>query len=391
MTNSKNKKPAKSADKLKVGIVCYPSVGGSGIVATGLGSELARLGHKVHFISYDPPFALDIDQRNIFFHQVQFNSYELFKYPDYTLPLAVKIVDVNTKYKLDILHVHYAVPHATAALLAKDISESQKIKFPNVVTTLHGTDITLLARDKTLMPAIKFSIESSCGVTAVSNSLRKDTIKVLRTDKNIEVIHNFYNPKKITKTKNTIRKGLGLKEDDFVVIHLSNMRKVKRIPDLLEIISKVKSNKKIKLLILAGGDSEQYKPLIKKLGIDKQIIIKKNVLDIENYINASDIGMYTSGEESFGMGILETMSYGKPVLATRAGGIGEFMQSGKSGFLYKVGDVNSFAKKLLELSKNEALVKKLGENAYTIARTGFSGEKVVEKYIEYYNKIINYK
>ncbi|MCC6323174.1 N-acetyl-alpha-D-glucosaminyl L-malate synthase BshA [Candidatus Nomurabacteria bacterium] len=376
---------------LKIGIICYPSVGGSGIVATGLGSELARLGHQVHFISYEPPFALNIGDKNIFFHRVVFNSYELFKYPDYTLPLAVKIVDVNTKYKLDILHVHYAVPHATAALLAKDISETQKIKFPNIITTLHGTDITLLARDKTLMPAIKFSIESSCGVTAVSESLKNDTIKVLKTKKDIKVIHNFYNPKKITKNKNTIRKSLGLKEDDFVVIHLSNMRKVKRIPDLLAIMSKVKSNNKIKLLILAGGDSEQYIPMIKKLGIEKQIIIKKNVLDIENYINASDIGMYTSGEESFGMGILETMAYGKPVLATRTGGIGEFMQNSKTGYLFKVGDINNFAKKLLILSKDEALVKKLGENACTIAKTGFSGEKIVEKYIEYYRRIINLK
>ncbi|MDQ5971085.1 MAG: N-acetyl-alpha-D-glucosaminyl L-malate synthase BshA [Patescibacteria group bacterium] len=376
---------------LKIGIVCYPSVGGSGIVATGLGSELARLGHKVHFISYDPPFALDTDQKNIFFHKVVFNSYELFKYPDYTLPLAVKIVDVNTKYKLDILHVHYAVPHATAALLAKDISISQKTPFPNIITTLHGTDITLLGRDKTLMPAIKFSIESSCGVTAVSQSLKNDTIKVLKTKKDITVIHNFYNPKKITKTKNTVRKNLGIKEDDFVVIHLSNMRKVKRIPDLLEIMSKVKGNKKIKLLMLAGGDSDQYLSIIKKLGIEKQVILKKNILDIENYINAADIGMYTSGEESFGMGILETMSYGKPVLATRAGGIVEFMQSGKTGYLFKVGDTNSFAKMLLELSEDLNLVKKLGANAQNIARNGFSGEKIVEKYVEYYKKIINYK
>lgn len=374
--------------KLKVGIVCYPSVGGSGIVATGLGSELARLGHKVHFISYDPPFALDTDQKNISFHKVQFNSYELFKYPDYTLPLAVKIVDVNTKYKLDILHVHYAVPHATAALLAKDISHTQKIPFPNIITTLHGTDITLLGRDKTLMPAIKFSIESSCGVTAVSNSLKKDTIKVLKTDKDIEVIHNFYNPKEIKKSRKVIRKSLGIKEEDFLVIHLSNMRKVKRIPDLLEIMSRVVDSKNIKLLILAGGNPDQYLPMIKELGIEKNVIIKNNVLDIENYINASDIGLYTSGEESFGMGILETMSYGKPVLATRAGGIVEFMQNNKTGFLFKVGDIDGFAQKLLELSYNLDMVKKLGENAKSIAQQGFSGGKIVDKYIEYYRKII---
>jgi N-acetyl-alpha-D-glucosaminyl L-malate synthase BshA len=377
--------------KLKIGIVCYPSVGGSGIVATGLGTELARLGHQVHFISYDEPFTLDVDQKNIYFHKVDLNGYELFKYPDYTLPLAVKIVDINTKYKLDILHVHYAVPHATAALLAKNISETQKIKFPNVITTLHGTDITLLGRDKTLMPVIKFSIESSCGVTAVSNSLKNDTVKVLKTKKDIQVIHNFYDPKAITKSRKTIRKNLGIKEDDFVVIHLSNMRKVKRIPDLLAIMSKVKKNKNIKLLILAGGDSDQYKPLIKKLHIEKQIIIKKNVLDIENYINASDVGMYTSGEESFGMGILETMSYGKPVLATNAGGIKESMENGKTGFLFKVGDIDSFAEKLTDLYKNKMLVEKLGINASNRAQGFFSANNIVNQYLDYYKNITNCK
>lgn len=373
---------------LKIGIVCYPSVGGSGIVATQLGAELAHLGHQVHFISYDSPFLFNKKLPNTFFHKVDFSGYELFKYPDYTLPLAVKMVEISHKYKLDILHVHYAVPHATAALLAKDIANSEKIKFPNVVTTLHGTDITLLARDKSVMPVIKFSIESSCGVTAVSESLKNDTIKVLKTNKNITVIPNFYNPKKIKIKSSIVRKNLGIKEDDFLIIHLSNLRPVKRIPDLLNIMAKVISNKKIKLLILAGGDFSIYMPLVKKLGIEKQIIIQKNVLDVESYINAADIGLYTSGEESFGMGILETMSYGKPVLATNAGGIGEFMQDKKTGFLFGIGKVNDFTKKILELANNEVLVKELGMNAALRAKTGFSGEKVVEKYLEYYRKII---
>ena len=372
-------------------MVCYPSVGGSGIVATLLGTELASMGHKVHFISYEEPFALDTNNKNIFFHQVTFNGYELFKYPDYTLPLAVKMLEVAKKYKLDILHVHYAVPHATAALLAKDIAREEGIPFPNVVTTLHGTDITLLARDKTVMPVIKYSIESSCGVTAVSLSLKKDTVRNLKTKKDIEVIHNFYTPKEISIKREKIRKDLGLTDGDFVVIHLSNMRKVKRIPDLLEIISKVKSNKNIKLLILAGGDFGEYLPLVKKLKIEKNIIVKRNVRDIENYINAADIGLYTSGEESFGMGILETMSYGKPVLATNAGGIPEFMQNGKTGYLFKVGEVDSFAKKLLELVNDRELVSKLGANALERAASGFSADKIVAKYLAYYEKMISSK
>ncbi|MDD5050731.1 MAG: N-acetyl-alpha-D-glucosaminyl L-malate synthase BshA [Candidatus Pacebacteria bacterium] len=374
---------------LKIGIVCYPSVGGSGIVATGLGSELAKRGHEVHFLSYDPPFALDRKLPNIFFHKVDFNGYELFKYPDYTLPLAVRIVDVCKEFKLDILHVHYAVPHATAALLAKDIADEEKIPFPNIITTLHGTDITLLARDKTVMPVIKYSIESSCGVTAVSESLKKDTIKNLDTKKHIEVIHNFYTPKPVAKSAEEVRKEIGVADTDFLAIHLSNLRKVKRIPDLLAILGKVKENKKIKLLILAGADFAPFKPLVEELGIGDQIIIKRNVLDIENYINAADIGIYTSETESFGMGILETMSYGKPVLATNAGGISEVLQDGKTGYLFGVGKVDDFAKKLLELSYDESLVKKIGENAKERARSNFCSEKIVAQYEEYYRKIIS--
>lgn len=382
-----NSQAVKPKHRLAIGIVCYPSVGGSGIVATGLGTELAKRGHKVHFISYDSPFKLDIKQPNIFFHQVTFNGYELFKYPDYTLPLAVKMVEVSKKYKLDILHVHYAVPHATAALLAKNIANEERLPFPHVVTTLHGTDITLLGRDTSVMPVIKYSIQSSCGVTTVSASLKLDTQKVLKTKKDIEVIHNFYTPKKPTKTKSAIRKMLGVAEKDFLVIHLSNLRPVKRIPDLLAIMAKVKSNPKIKLLVLAGGDFNPYLPLVKKLGIEKQIIIQKNVLDIENYISAADLGLYTSEQESFGMGILETLSYGKPVLATRVGGVPEVMKSGETGFLFKKGDVASFAEKLMTLSNDPELVEQLGEKARLHASTHFSASTIVEKYLDYYYTI----
>jgi N-acetyl-alpha-D-glucosaminyl L-malate synthase BshA len=375
--------------KLSIGIVCYPSVGGSGVVATQLGNALAHLGHKVHFISYDPPFKWSDKQKNTFFHQVQINEYVLFKYPDYTLPLAVKIVEISKKYKLDILHVHYAVPHATAALLAKDIAREECLPFPHIITTLHGTDITLLARDKNVMPVIKYSIESSCGVTTVSESLQKETAVVLKTKKNISVIHNFYSPKKPTKSRSLVRKNLGVKEGDFLAIHLSNMRPVKRIPDLLKIMALVKSKPNIKLLLLAGGNVEQYFPLVKKLGIEKNIIIRKNILDIENYISASDVGLYTSLEESFGMGILETMAYGKPVLSTKVGGISEFMQHGETGFLFKVGDTKNFAKTLAELSGNPTLVTKLGTQAYLRATKDFSAEKKVGEYLAYYHKILS--
>lgn len=378
----------KDTRSLKVGIVCYPTVGGSGIVATGLGSELAKRGHVVHFISYDEPFKLDTSLPNIFFHKVDFNGYELFKYPDYTLPLAVKIVDVVKEYKLDILHVHYAVPHATAALLAKDIAKEECIPFPNVIATLHGTDITLLARDKSVMPVIKYSIESSCAVTAVSHSLKKDTITTLQTKKHIEVIHNFYTPRPITKSSEEVRTSLGIRATDFVAIHLSNLRPVKRIPDLLAIMGKAKENKHIKLLILAGADFAPFEKTVKELGIENQVIVQRNVQDIENYINAADIGIYTSQEESFGMGILETMSYGKPVLATRAGGISEVMVHEETGFLFEVGAVDELAKKLIELANDDGHAKQLGKAAAQRAKIEFGSEKIVAQYEEYYRSVI---
>ncbi len=373
---------------LKIGIVCYPSVGGSGIVASQLGNELASLGHQVHFISYEPPFRLDLKRKNIFFHKVSLNEYSLFKYPDYTLPLSVKMVEVGQKYSLDIMHAHYAVPHATAGLLAKDIANKEKIRFPHLITTLHGTDITLLGRDKNLMPVIKYSIEFSCGVTAVSRSLKKETLSVLNIKTPIEVIHNFYNPKKPSRSASVVRKGLRIKDTDFLAIHLSNLRPVKRISDLLKIIAKTKNHPKIKLLILAGGDFSPYQKLIARLGIENKVVVKQNVLDIENYISAADLGVYTSEEESFGMGVLETMSYGKPVLATNVGGIPEFTQNGKTGFLFKVGDISGFAKKLIELSGNPEQIKQLGQAAALRAASGFSGGVIVNHYLNYYKKIM---
>jgi N-acetyl-alpha-D-glucosaminyl L-malate synthase BshA len=376
---------------LKVGIVCYPSVGGSGIVATNLGNELARLGHQVHFISYEPPFRLNLNAPNIRFHKVNINTYGLFKYPDYTLPLAVTIEQVQRKFNLDVLHVHYAVPHATAALLARRIMRQNKTSLPKVVTTLHGTDITLLAHDKNLLDIIKYSIERSHCVTAVSKNLRDDTIKVLKTKKPIAVIYNFYTPLPPSKSRASIRKGLKVKDDDFLAIHLSNLRPVKRVPDLLKIASLMSrgsgsaGRKNFKLLILAGEPFTPYQPLLKKLHLTN-VLVKENVKDIENYLNAADVGVYTSADESFGMGILETMSYGKPVLATRVGGVPEVMRDGTDGFLFKVGDVKSFANKINLLMDSAALVKKLGNSAAKRAKEKFSADVIVQQYIKHYTE-----
>jgi N-acetyl-alpha-D-glucosaminyl L-malate synthase BshA len=374
---------------LNIGITCYPSIGGSGIVATELGNELARRGHNVHFITYEKPFRMDAGLKNIFFHKVNINEYELFKYPDYTLPLAEKMVEVNKKYALDILHVHYAVPHATAALMARAISKQYSSCCPKVITTLHGTDITLLALDPNLDSIIKFSIENSSGVTAVSKSLKQETKKILSTQKAIEVIYNFYEPKSPSVSREKIRSKLKVKQDEFLLIHMSNLRAVKRIPDLLNILSLVPKKHKVKLLILSGGGFAPYMPLARKLGIQNQIIIKSGVRDIENYINASDAGIYTSDTESFGMGILETMSYGKPVLATKAGGVPEVIADKKTGLLYELGNLKGFVQGITSLIKDKKFAATLGANAKVRAARLFDTQKIVDQYEEYYRKILN--
>lgn len=373
--------------KLGIGITCYPSIGGSGIVASQLGSELAHLGHRVHFISYEPPFRLDVHQPNVTFHQVQINEYQLFKYPDYTLPLAVKMVAVAQEHRLDLLHVHYAVPHATAALLATHIARKQNQRTPHVITTLHGTDITLLGRDPNLKPIIKYSTERSCGVTAVSESLRKETMQVLRTHKPIQVVHNFYRPTPPRRSRAEIRRALKLEEGDFVLIHMSNLRPVKRVPDALKVLARVKDHDRVKMMILAGGPFE-YMPLARELGIAHKVVICPNVVDIENYVNAADAGLYTSEKESFGMGVLETTSFGKPVVATGVGGVPEIVLDRETGFLEKLGDVKAMAADVRKLAGDPELTAKMGAAAQARAACEFSAEKSVGKYLEYYRAIM---
>jgi N-acetyl-alpha-D-glucosaminyl L-malate synthase BshA len=358
-------------------------------VASQLGSELARLGHKIHFISYEPPFRLDRKQRNVMFHRVELNEYRLFKYPDYTLPLAVKMVEVAAKYELDILHVHYAVPHATAALLATQIARKQIRHAPHVITTLHGTDITLLARDRSLGPIIKYSIESSCGVTAVSRSLKAETVQVLKTRKPIEVIYNFYRPKQPRKGRGEVRRALRVRESDFLLIHLSNLRPVKRVPDILHVVAELKKDPQhVKLLVLAGESFEPFRPLVNRLGIGDRVIVKENVLDIENYVHAADAGLYASEKESFGMGVLETMSFGKPVVATRVGGVAEIVQDKRTGFLARLGDVKSMAKAVRTLANDRELAERMGDAARSRAEQEFSSQKSVEHYLDLYRRTI---
>ncbi|MDZ4836591.1 MAG: N-acetyl-alpha-D-glucosaminyl L-malate synthase BshA [Candidatus Melainabacteria bacterium] len=325
---------------LKVGITCYPSVGGSGVIATTLGIELANRGYEVHFISYDRPFRLPESSPRVYFHPVVINSYGLFKYPDYTLPLSVEMARVSCNHGLDVLHVHYAVPHATAAVLARCMLPVEKQ--PKIVTTLHGTDTTLLGNDPGYGPAIHHALLQSDAVTTVSSYLKAETRRVLNFDGPMEVIHNFFDPKTPTRSREEVRRELGV-SDEILILHSSNLRPMKRIDLLLETLSRVKSREKFKVLILAGGDFSPFLDDVRRLGLEDRVIVRENVLEIEDYLQAADLALYTSESESFCLSILEAMFFECPSVSTAVGGIPEVMEDGVDGILIPFGDPSEIA------------------------------------------------
>src|ERR1700733_6884392 len=286
-----------AGDRLRIGITCYPTVGGSGILASGLGEELADRGHEVHFISYEPPFRMNRKSPRIFFHPVVINDYGLFKYPDYTLPLSVKMAEVSRDYQLDVLHLHYAVPHATAAILARSMLPPEQQ--PRVVTTLHGTDTTLLGDDPGYGPAIHHALTCSDAVTAVSAYLKAETQRVLGFNGPLEVIHNFFAPRSPRCSREAIRRELGIANNEVMIIHSSNLRPVKRIDLLLETLSRVQPRNAFKVVVLAGGSFEPFVKDVHRLGLNDRVIVRENVNEIEDYLQAADLGLFTSETESF--------------------------------------------------------------------------------------------
>lgn len=369
---------------LRIAITCYPSVGGSGILASQLGEQLALRGHQVHFVSYEKPFRLDAAARNVHFHPVEVNKYEVFKYPDYVLPLSVKLAEVSRRFDLDLLHAHYAVPHAIAALLARQMLGSER---PRLVTTLHGTDTTLIGKDPAYQPAIRHAIEGSAGVTAVSEFLRDETIRTFGGTRDIRVIHNFFAPLPPTRTRQEVREALGI-GDRLLVIHMSNLRAGKRIDQLLRVIAACRRRDRIHLLVLAGDDFAPFRPLVSKLGIESRVTVIPSAPDVENYLNAADLGLYTSDYESFGLSILESMFHRHPVLATRAGGVPEVVVDGETGFLLPPGDVGGFAEKLDAVAQAPERFREMGQKGYERARALFSAERIVEQYLDCYRQVL---
>ncbi len=369
---------------LKIGITCYPTVGGSGILATALGEDLARRGHEVHFISYERPFRLPTGQPRLHFHPVTINHYGLFKYPDYTLPLSVRMAEVTREFKLDVLHVHYAVPHATAAILARDMLPSGLR--PRVVTTLHGTDTTLLGCDPGYGPAIHHALAASDAVTTVSHFLKSETERVLGFTGPMEVIHNFFTPRPPRRSRAEVRLELGLR-DEFVIFHSSNLRSLKRIDLLLETLARLLPRSGIKLLLLAGGNFATYAAEVLRLGLEDTILLRENVADIEDYLQVADLGLFTSDSESFCLSILEAMFFGCPSVATRVGGIPEVVEHGQSGLLCPAGDSAALAAALQELIDHPARRHELGAAARQRALERFTAAAIVPQYEEMYRRV----
>jgi N-acetyl-alpha-D-glucosaminyl L-malate synthase BshA len=369
---------------LKIGITCYPSVGGSGILASELGEELAKRGHEIHFISYEQPFRMPVGP-NVFFHPVQVSSYDLFKYPDYTLPLSVKMAEVSRAHRLDILHVHYAVPHATAAILARAmLPPEHRLR---IITTLHGTDTTLLGRDPGYGPAIRHALENSDAITTVSEFMRGETVRLLGVQRPVEVIHNFFEPHPPRRSRREVRRELGVADGEAMLLHLSNLRPLKRIDLLLATVAKLPRAARWKLVILAGESFAPYAATVERLGLASHVIVRERVSDIEDYLQAADIGLFTSETESFCLSILEAMSFGCPSAAFAVGGIPEVTLSGETGLLVPFGDTAALAGAVASLIADPSHRLALGRAAQERAGLHFSAATIVPRYEALYRRV----
>lgn len=372
---------------MKIGIVCYPTYGGSGVVATELGKALAKEGHQVHFITYMRPPRLDVFQPNVFFHEVSFQNYALFEYPPYETALASNLVDIVKYQKLDLLHVHYAIPHASAAYIAKQILKEQGIYIP-VITTLHGTDITLVGKAPAYRSVVAFSINQSDGITAVSESLKNDTYTNFDINKDIKVIPNFIDFTRFTKLNKEHFKKAIAPNNERILIHTSNFRKVKRVEDTVRIFEKVRKELNAKLLLVGDGPERAcVEELARKLKVERDVIFLGKQDAVEELLAIADLYLMPSESESFGLAALEAMACEVPVISSNTGGIPEINIEGLTGFLSDVGDVNAMAKNAINILSDEDKLKTFKQNALTQAQK-FDISFVLPIYEEYYLEVI---
>lgn len=373
---------------IKVGITCYPTIGGSGIIATELGKLLAEYdNYEVHFITSSLPFRLDCVNPGIYYHEVEISHYPVFQHPPYDLALAAKMAEVIDREQLDILHVHYAMPHAISAILARDIAE-RDVK---IVTTLHGTDITVLGFDKTFKRMITYGIEQSDAVTAVSDDLVARTRQQLNIKRDIEVIYNFVNETVYyKKDREFLKKQYHIAQDEKVIIHISNFRKVKRIPDIIQTFYKVSKKTKAKLVLVGDGPEIQTAfDLVDELGIRDRVLFLGRQKNISDLLSMADLILLMSEQESFGLVLLEAMACEVPAIGTNIGGIPEVIVHGETGYLAELGDSETAAKYAIDLLDNEELLNKFSKRSYERARDVFHSRQIVKQYIELYDNLLN--
>jgi len=374
---------------MKIAIVCYPTFGGSGVVATELGLELARRGHEIHFITYSQPVRLALLNPNVHYHEVNVPEYPLFHYQPYELALSSKLVDMVKLYKIEVLHVHYAIPHAYAGYMAKQMLKNEGINLP-MITTLHGTDITLVGNHPFYKPAVTFSINKSDYVTSVSQSLKDDTLKLFKIKNKIKVIPNFIELDKVKKDPLApCHRYVMAKENERIITHISNFRKVKRIPDIIKIFYNIQKEMPAKLMMVGDGpEKEKAEALCMELGIYDKVIFFGNSNEIDKILCLTDLFLLPSETESFGLAALEAMACGVPVISSNSGGLPEVNFDGVSGYLSNVGNVEEMAANAIRILKDDTILNEFKANALEVAKN-FDIKNILPKYEALYEKAID--
>lgn len=371
--------------KLKIGITCYPTVGGSGVIATELGKMLAERGHEIHFITSSMPFRLNKIYPTVFFHEVEVNNYSVFQYPPYDIALASKMAEVIKEKKLDVLHVHYAIPHAVCAVLARQMS-GQDV---GIVTTLHGTDITVLGQDSTLASAIKYGIEQSDIVTAVSNALREQTYELIDTKKEIETIYNFVD-ERVYRQQNPgdLKQQFGIKPEERVIIHVSNFRKIKNLPHIVESFLKIREQIPAKLLLVGDGpELHHVYELVKASEYAQDVLFLGKQENLEELYAISDLKLLLSTTESFGLVLLEAMACGVPGIGTDVGGIPEVIEHGVDGYVVPLGDIEQVVTYAVDLLQDKEKLQSFREAAMKSVKNRFHSSQIVEQYEQLYERV----
>ncbi len=372
---------------MKIGITCYPTYGGSGAVATELGIELASRGHDVHFVSYAQPFRLGSFHERVFFHEVEMAEYPVLEHPPYSLALAVALHEVAVREKLDLVHAHYAIPHATSAWIAREMMDGAG---PKIVTTLHGTDITLVGQQPSYQPITQFSILKSDGITAVSDFLRRETVRDFDVARErIEVIPNFINTSVFTPDKKPCHRSALAPDGQKIVMHVSNFRTVKRIPDIIETFARIRAKTPARLVMVGDGPERSRAGVhAQELGVSDDVLFLGKHASVDELLSCADLFLLPSEQESFGLAALEAMASGAPIIASNAGGIPEVVVDGEAGFLFPVGDVNGMAEAAIALLTDDVLHKRMSEGARSVAVERFSADRVIPQYEAYYGQVL---